>query len=63
MQEVEHAYGQEMKHVQIGVEMPGKQVATSSHFHAVIPCVGMTASEGMVMIQNESIWRPRTGVG
>ena len=38
-------------------------VATSLHWHAVIPCVGMTLFDGMIMVQNAVICMRRMGVG
>ena len=63
---------QEMEHlgVQISVEneagkhvvLPWDYVATSP-WHAVISYVGMALFDGMIMVQNGAIWRPRIGVG
>ena len=79
MQEVEQSYGQELEHldVQIGVEKVSKHEAfvksvvksvawiptVATSWHAVIPYVGMVSFDGMIMVQNGVIWRPRMGVG
>ena len=70
VQEVDHM--QEVKLVQISVEqMASKHVvlqvmgawAMTTSLHAVISRVGMTLFDGMIMDQDETIWRPRMGVG
>ena len=67
VQEVDHI--QEAEHtIQISVEkMASKHVVLQyiweCCWHAVISYVGMTSLDGMIMVQNGTIWRPRLGVG